>query len=104
MNALTAPAVPLSRRLGAGAFIVLVLTLGIAEPALAQDVEGFLQNVVDLLTGNAARLLAIIAIVVVGICWMFGLFDLRRAAIVILGIIVVFGAAEIADMITGGGA
>lgn len=100
----TAAAIPLHRRIGAGAFIVLALTFVVVEPAFAQDVEGFLQNVVDLLTGNAARLLAVIAIVVVGIAWMFGLFDLRRAAIVILGIIIVFSAAQIADMITGGGA
>jgi type IV secretion system protein VirB2 len=77
--------------------------LFVAGPAQAQNVEGLLQNVVDLLTGNAARLLAIIAVVVVGILWMFGLFDLRRAATVILGIVVVFGAAEIVTALTGGG-
>ncbi len=93
----------LFRQLGAGASIVLVLTFGLAEPALAQNIDGFLQNFVDLLTGNNARLLAIAAVVVVGFLWMFGLFDLRRAAIVVLGIVVVFGAAEIVDMITGGG-
>ncbi|GAD60556.1 TrbC/VirB2 family protein [Brevundimonas abyssalis] len=78
------------------------LTLASAGPALAAtNLEGLLQNVVDMLTGNTARLLAILAVVVVGILWMFGLFDLRRAAIVVLGIIVVFGAAEIVNLITG---
>ncbi|EKY29718.1 MAG: TrbC/VirB2 family protein [Alphaproteobacteria bacterium] len=73
------------------------------QPAFASaNVEGLLQNVVDMLTGNTARLLAILAVVIVGILWMFGLFDLRRAAIVILGIVVVFGAAEIVGLITGG--
>ena len=43
-----------------------------------------------------------LVVVIVGILWMFGLFDLRRAAIVILGIVVVFGAAEIVGLITGG--
>lgn len=90
------------RRASAVTSIALVVTLGAVQPALAQDVEGLLQNVVDMLTGNTARLLAVIAVVVVGILWMFGLFDLRRAAIVVLGIIVVFGAAEIVDMLTGG--
>lgn len=92
-----------ARRLGAVATIATVLTLALAQPALAQNVEGLLQNVVDLLTGNTARLLAVIAVVVVGILWMFGLFDLRRAATVVLGVIVVFGAAEIVDLLTGGG-
>ena len=81
----------------------LAATALTAQPALASaNVEGLLQNVVDMLTGNTARLLAVLAVVVVGILWMFGLFDLRRAAIVVLGIVVVFGAAEIVNLITGG--
>lgn len=85
------------------AALVVVFSAAQASPALAaSNVEGLLQNVVDMLTGNTARLLAVLAVVVVGILWMFGLFDLRRAAIVVLGIIVVFGAAEIVNLITGG--
>jgi type IV secretion system protein VirB2 len=90
------------RRLGAIACLALTTAFGVATPAAAQDVETLLQNVVDLLTGNTARLLAVIAVVVVGILWMFGLFDLRRAGVVVLGVIVVFGAAEIVDLLTGG--
>jgi len=90
------------RRLTVGT-LALATSLVSAQPALASaNVEGLLQNVVDMLTGNTARLLAILAVVIVGILWMFGLFDLRRAAIVILGIVVVFGAAEIVGLITGG--
>lgn len=79
--------------------------LVLVEPAFAQtagsNAETLLQNVVTLLTGNIARLLAIIAVVVVGVLWMFGLFDLRRAALVVLGIIVVFGAAQLVSTLTG---
>ena len=93
-----------ARHASAAGAIALTSLMLLAQPAFAQaDVEGLLQNVVDMLTGNTARLLAVLAVVVVGILWMFGLFDLRRAAIVILGIIVVFGAAEIVNLITGGG-
>jgi type IV secretion system protein VirB2 len=93
-----------SRRHWAAAAIAAATTLVAAGPAFASaNVEGLLQNVVGMLTGNTARLLAVLAVVVVGILWMFGLFDLRRAAIVVLGIIVVFGAAEIVNLITGGG-
>lgn len=92
-----------ARSVRAALTLGLLLAFGLAQPAFAQNVEGLLQNVVDLLTGNTARLLAVIAVVVVGILWMFGLFDLRRAGIVVLGIIVVFGAAEIVDLLTGGG-
>lgn len=91
-------------RAGAAAALAAAFSLAAAGPAFASaNVEGLLQNVVDMLTGNTARLLAILAVVVVGILWMFGLFDLRRAAIVVLGIVVVFGAAEIVNLITGGG-
>lgn len=91
------------RHLAAVGAIAVATSLLSTQPALASaNVEGLLQNVVDMLTGNTARLLAILAVVVVGILWMFGLFDLRRAAIVILGIVVVFGAAEIVGLITGG--
>jgi len=94
---------PVRRRQCAVGAIALATTLMSVQPAFAQaNVEGLLQNVVDMLTGNTARLLAILAVVIVGILWMFGLFDLRRAAIVILGIVVVFGAAEIVGLITGG--
>lgn len=94
---------PIRRRQCAVGAIVLATTLMSVQPAFASaNVEGLLQNVVDMLTGNTARLLAILAVVIVGILWMFGLFDLRRAAIVILGIVVVFGAAEIVGLITGG--
>lgn len=91
------------RRLCATGTIAVAATLILAQPVFASaNVEGLLQNVVDMLTGNTARLLAVLAVVVVGILWMFGLFDLRRAAIVVLGIVVVFGAAEIVNLITGG--
>ena len=92
-----------TQRLFAAALIAGASSLLLVQPAFASaNVEGLLQNVVDMLTGNTARLLAILAVVIVGILWMFGLFDLRRAAIVILGIVVVFGAAEIVGLITGG--
>ena len=94
--------VPALKRTAAIGGVILAASLVLTSPASAQDVEGLLQNVVDMLTGNTARLLAVLAVVVVGILWMFGLFDLRRAAIVVLGIIVVFGAAEIVNLITGG--
>lgn len=70
-----------SRPLRALLCISLAATVLTAQPALASaNVEGLLQNVVDMLTGNTARLLAVLAVVVVGILWMFGLFDARRSS------------------------
>lgn len=79
----------------------------IADPALAQsagsggNIGTFIQNVINLLNNNVIRGLAVIAIIVTGIAWMFGHLDLRRAGTVIVGIIVIFGAATIVDLITG---
>lgn len=88
-------------RLAPALALAAIATLSAGPAWAAANVEGLLQNVVDLLTGNTARLLAVLAVVIVGVLWMFGLFDLRRAAIVVLGIVVVFGAAEIVGLITG---
>ena len=59
-----------------------VLSIALTEPALAQtaNIEGVLQNIVNMLTGNVARLLATLAVIIVGIAWMFGYLDLRKAA------------------------
>lgn len=86
----------------AGGFTLL------ASPAFAQaagvggDIGAFIQNIIDLLSNGIVRGLAILAVIVTGIAWMFGHLDLRRAGTVIVGIIVIFGAATIVDMITGG--
>ena len=100
-----------SLRTGLTLLLAVSFTIALAHPAFAQSVGGvggnvetFLQNVVDLLTGNVARLLAVIAVVLVGVGWMFGHIDLRRAGIVIIGIILIFGAAQIVSLITGGSA
>ena len=82
-----------------GATVTLVLN----EPAAAQsaNVEKVLQNIVDALTGNVAKLLATLAIIVTGMSWMFGYLDLRRGGYVILGVAILFGAAEIVSTLTG---
>lgn len=84
-----------------------LLVLASAEPAYAQAVGGnigtFIQNIIDLLNNNVIRGLAVIAIIITGIAWMFGHLDMRRAGTVVVGIIVIFSAAAIVDLIVGGG-
>lgn len=96
-------------RLTAGLALGGLLVLAAAEPAFAQstgvggNVGSFIQNIIDLLNSNVIRGLAIIAIIITGIAWMFGHLDMRRAGTVVVGIIVIFSAAAIVDMIVGGG-
>jgi len=87
------------------ATMATVFSLALIEPSFAQagGIESVLQNIVNMLTGNVARLLAIIAVIIVGIAWMFGYLDLRKAAFCVLGIGIIFGATEIVNTISGGG-
>lgn len=91
----------------AGLSVVVLATF--VQPALAQttsssggNIGTFIQNIINLLNNNVIRGLAVIAVILTGLAWMFGHIDLRRAGTVIVGIIVIFGAATIVDLITGG--
>ena len=86
--------------LAAAAIVVLAV-----EPALAQsaNIEGVLNNIISMLTGGVAKALATIAVIITGIAWMFGYLDLRKAAYVVLGCAIVFGATQIVGILSGGG-
>ena len=85
------------------ALVAAALVITWVEPAAAQqaNVEKVLQNIVTMLTGNVAKLLATLAVIITGVAWMFGYLDLRRAAWVVLGVAIVFGAAEVVTTLTG---
>ena len=87
----------------AAALLIGISTMLMMAPAYAQftRVNTVLQNIINAVTGSTGRLVAIIAVCVVGLAWMFGLLDLRRAGVVIVGIAVLFGAAEIVSTIVG---
>jgi type IV secretion system protein VirB2 len=98
----------LSPRLAGRLRLALILAI-YASPALAQttaaaggNLTSFLQNILDLMNSGIVRLVAILAVIATGAGWLFGHIDFRRAATVVMGIIVVFGAATIVDAITGG--
>jgi type IV secretory pathway VirB2 component (pilin) len=95
---------------------VMLLGLGLAmvalsvEPALASssgssgsgtDFGTMLTNLVNFLNGTPARMLGALAVMGVGIAWMFGHIDLRRAGSVVAGLALVFGASTIVGMLTG---
>ncbi|WP_269714872.1 TrbC/VirB2 family protein [Caulobacter sp. NIBR2454] len=90
----------------ARALVCAILTGSLcASPAMAQsgaDLGGFIQNIIDLLNSDIIRGLAVLAVILTGVAWMFGHLDLRRAGTVVVGIIVIFGAGTIVDMIVGG--
>ena len=86
--------------------LATLFTLVATGPVFAQstgaNLGSFIQNLIDLLNSNVIRGLAILAVMVTGIMWLFGRLDLHRAGTVIVAIIVTFGAATIVDLVTGG--
>ena len=92
--------------------VLTALAIGVAvgcaaSPALAQaaggggDLTTFLQNVVNILTGTAGRLIAVIAICIVGIGALMGALSLRTAGGVLLGVMLIFSSAWIVTQIVG---
>lgn len=78
---------------------VLGFSFLLVEPAAAQDPAALLENVLNLLTSGVTRTLAVIAVIILGICAVFGIFDWRRVGMVVFGIVVIFGAAGFVDLI-----
>jgi len=81
--------------------IVAPLLLSATEPAYAQSfgrINTALQTLVNFLTGPTGRLLAIIGVAGLGIAAWFGRLSYWRAGEIVLGIAIVFGAAEIVDL------
>lgn len=92
------------RPYAASTLMAVAIAACLVEPAFAQSagIETVLQNIVTMLTGNIARLLAIIAVIIICIAWMFGYMDLRKAGFWIIGIGGIFGATELVNTIVGG--
>lgn len=76
------------------------------EAALAQaggtgPWSGVLQQIIDIMTGTPARLLAIIVVAALGFAALFGRMSFSWAGSIIGGITLIFGAAAIVDIFQG---
>lgn len=58
-----------------------------------------LQGIIDILTGTEAKLLATLAIAGVGYLWLSGRLCLKNAAMIGMGIGIIFGAPQIASLL-----
>ncbi len=68
-------------------------------PAEAAAWNSVLDEVVTILTSGWARGVAVIAIVLSGLGLMVNLFDRRMAVFIVLGVILVFGAPALVDLL-----
>lgn len=84
------------------AFMMFFLMLA-PDMALAADdpVTGFFQNILDILNGGLTRIIATIAVIVLGIMALRGKLEWSRAGAVIGGIFIIFSATAIIDMVQG---
>jgi type IV secretion system protein VirB2 len=83
---------------------IFALSLVTADPAHAQAfgrIETILNNIISAITGGVGKAIAIIAVMMVGLAWMFGQMDVKRAGAVIVGIGIVWGAAQIVGTMVG---
>lgn len=101
MNKLTREALDVGRKGLIASFVWVSLT----TPALAQDAGGasnlepLAQAILDLLTGNVARIFAAIALVVVGYLYWAGRGSASLLFTVLIGCFFVFSARWIVDQI-----
>ncbi len=82
-------------------WVVALFLLTFCEPSYAQafgKIDTALQTLVNFMTGNTGRLLGILGVAGLGVAAWFGRLSYWRAGEIILGIAIVFGAAEIVDL------
>lgn len=88
------------------AFMVLVAMVFVtpeqAHAAAAQPWDNTVATITGIFTGGLARAIAILVIIGLGIAAFFGRLTLRLAGSFIVGIVLVFGSAAIADFFIAG--
>jgi type IV secretion system protein VirB2 len=85
---------------------MLALVLVMTEPSYAQNFDGIqttLDAIVQAITGPLGIAVATLAVVAVGVVFMMGRMDWMFAASIVLGIAVMFGAANFVAGFNGGG-
>ena len=88
-------------RLGVFAGVAVLMV----EPSFAQgsgSAETMLNTIVSYLTGAVGKSLAVLALIMTAITWMFGAIDMRQAGSVFVGI-VVLASATLCDYRQGRG-
>ncbi|UNE53860.1 TrbC/VirB2 family protein [Bartonella machadoae] len=84
--------------------MLFIAFVALSDPAFAQSfgkIESALQKIISALTGPIAKSIATIAIAGIGIAWIAGYVEMRKAFFVCVGIGIVMGASQIASMLAG---
>lgn len=101
------PVPPRARRKAIVSLTVLATSIALVpELAYAQSaapVEGILEWFVGVLQGSVARSLAIIAVCFLGFLFLTGRMAWQAAISIVIGIAMIFGAAELVDAMKAAG-
>ena len=81
----------------------MVTTAAQAETGTGVQATTMLTNIASFILGPFGQSLAVLAIIGIGLAWMFGRVSLGLIAGVIGGIIIMFGASYLATTLTGNG-
>lgn len=86
---------------------ILAAAMVAADPAMAQSIDlspvtSLLQGIIDTITGPLGIAIATLAVVGVGISWLFGIVDFRQAMYVLVAIALVAGSATLVASVWGG--
>jgi type IV secretory pathway VirB2 component (pilin) len=86
----------------AAIFALFVLLPDVAHAAGGFDkITSVLTSITQTVIGPLGKAICVLGIVAVGLMWVFGQMDPKRALLVVVGIGVIFGANEIAAALTG---
>lgn len=85
-----------------------IITLLSPEMAMAQTavttldpIEQIIESVIGIMTGPIATGVAIIGVASIGYMWMTGRMEMQRALTIIIGMVIIFGAANIVNALRG---
>ncbi|WP_039758066.1 TrbC/VirB2 family protein [Bartonella queenslandensis] len=86
------------------ALMLFIAFMVLSEPAFAAGdfgkIESALQKIITALTGPLAKAIATIAVAGIGLAWIAGYVEMRKAFFVCVGIGIVFGATQIVSMLS----
>ncbi|WP_375657485.1 MULTISPECIES: TrbC/VirB2 family protein [unclassified Bartonella] len=86
------------------ALMLFIAFIALSEPAFAAGdfgkVDDALKKIIEALTGNIAKSIATIAVAGIGLAWIAGYVEMRKAFFVCVGIGIVMGASQIVSMLS----
>ncbi|WP_273760301.1 TrbC/VirB2 family protein [Bartonella sp. ML70XJBT.G] len=83
--------------------MLFIAFIALSDPAFAEGfgkIDDALKKIVEALTGAIAKSIATIAVAGVGLAWIAGYVEMRKAFFVCVGIGIVMGASQIVSMLS----